>query len=113
MAAKKNTTHATPRETHKVHKRKVATIDNTAPEASTPAEMVRTETAETPANPAVAAQTTEAAADATADSLRIDTPQPAEETTATADSSLKPRHWAIRSVLWTRRPRCWARPASR
>jgi hypothetical protein len=53
--------------------------------------MDRTETAETPANPAVAAQAAEVAVDATADSLRIDSPLPAEETTtATADSSPKP-----------------------
>jgi hypothetical protein len=90
MAAKKNTSHATSRMTHKVPKRKVAKAANRPSKASAPADRVLTAAAETPANLAVAAPAAQAAADATAGSSRIDTPLPVEETaTTTADSSPK------------------------
>jgi hypothetical protein len=89
MAAKKNTTHTTSRMARKVPKRKLAKTDNRPTEGSAPADLVLAATAETAANPAVAAPAAEAAADATAGSSRIDTPLSDEETTTTADSSPK------------------------
>jgi hypothetical protein len=91
MAAKKNTTDATPGKTHKVRKRKVAKTENPPTEASAPDALVRTEAAETPVAPPLAAEAKELAADSKAESSRIDTPLPAEgTTTATADNSPEP-----------------------
>jgi hypothetical protein len=63
MAAKKNTTDATPGKTHKVRKRKVAKTENPPTEASAPDALVRTEAAETPVDPPLAAEAKELAAD--------------------------------------------------
>jgi hypothetical protein len=91
MAAKKNTTHATTRKTHEVHKRKVAQTENLPPETSAPADIVLTEAVATPADPTVAAKAMEVAPGPTADSSRIDRPLPAEETTtATSDRPPEP-----------------------
>jgi hypothetical protein len=88
MAAKKNTIHATARQTHKVRKRKVAPTEKASTATCAPAVMVVTEIAEMPTDPPVAEQTRAVAADATAESSRIDPPMPAKETTtATADDS--------------------------
>jgi HB1, ASXL, restriction endonuclease HTH domain len=88
MAAKKNTNHATPRQTHKVRKRKVAQTENPSTATCAPAGLVVRETAEMPTEPPVAVETRAVAADATAESSRIDPRMPAEETTtATADGS--------------------------
>ena len=53
MAAKKNTTHATPRQTRKVHKRKLA--ENLPTETSTSADSILTEAVPTPADPTIVA----------------------------------------------------------
>jgi hypothetical protein len=45
MAAKKNGRHATPRQTHKVHKRKLAKTENRPTESSAPADRLLTEAA--------------------------------------------------------------------
>jgi hypothetical protein len=92
MAAKKNTTHATPPKTHRVRKRKVANTEKPPNETSAPAALVLTEAAETPADLPLAAEAIEVAADAKTESSRIDTPLPAQETTtATEDSSPEPK----------------------
>ena len=91
MAAKKNTTHATPPKTHRVRKRKVANSENPPTERSAPAALVLTEAAEISVDPPLAAAAREATADSAAESSRIDTPLPVEETTtATADTSPEP-----------------------
>ena len=87
MAAKKNSTHATPRKTHKVRQRKVAENGDLSVEASAPAEVALTEATPTPANPSVAAEVAKTAANPTVESSGIVMPVPAEETTAKADSS--------------------------
>jgi hypothetical protein len=91
MAAKKNTTHATPPKTHKVRNRKVAKTENPLTDTSAPVALVLAEAAETPADPPLAAAAREVTADSAAESSRIDSPLPAEEmTTATADISPEP-----------------------
>jgi hypothetical protein len=90
MAAKKNSTQATPRKMQKVLKPKVGQAENRPAEASAPADIVPTEAAETPAGPPLAAEAMKVAADPKAESSRIDTPMAAEETTATADNSPEP-----------------------
>jgi hypothetical protein len=93
MAAKKNTAHATPPKTRKGRQRKNAPSARDATEASAAAEVVPTQTAQTPAEPDAAEQRAPATGDltaaepATASSASVSAP-PAEETAATtADSS--------------------------
>jgi hypothetical protein len=91
MAAQKNSTQATPRQTHKVPKRKLAQTENLPTETSVPADLVLTEAVATPADPPVAAEVMEVTPGPTADSSRLDRPMPAEETsTANSDSSPEP-----------------------
>jgi hypothetical protein len=88
MAAKKNTIHATPRQTHNVRKRKVAQTEKPSTATCAPAGLAVRETGEMPTDPPVAVETRAVAADATAESSRIGPCMPAEEsTTATADGS--------------------------
>jgi hypothetical protein len=88
MAAKKNTTHAAPRKTHKFHKRKAAQTENLPTKTSAPADIVLTEAVQTPADPAVAAEALVVVSDPTADSSPIVTPLSTEErATATSGGS--------------------------
>jgi hypothetical protein len=96
MAAKKNSTHATPPNTRKGRQRKKDPSASDATEASAGVEVVPIQAAQTPAEPAVAepnAQTPvePTAAEPTAESSASVSPTPAEEpTAATGDSSPEP-----------------------
>jgi HB1, ASXL, restriction endonuclease HTH domain len=96
MAAQKNRTHDKPPKTHQVRQRQNAPSASEATEAPAYAEVVPTQAAQTPAEPAVAEQATQTpgeptAAEPMAESSRSVSPTPAEETTvATADNSPEP-----------------------
>jgi hypothetical protein len=96
MTAKKNATHDTPQKTRKARRRKGAATENLTAAAAAPAEVVLTENAPTPADPAEATEAAETLADPTpaeptAEASRCVSPMSAEETTgATADRSAEP-----------------------
>ena len=91
MATKKNTVHTTPPKTRKIRPRNKAKVENLPTQASAPADMVLTQAAPMPANPAVATESAERVSEPTAEWSPIVMPTPAEETTtATAERSPEP-----------------------
>jgi hypothetical protein len=96
MVAKKNTTHATPPKTRKGRQRQKAPSASDATEASAGAEVVPTQAAPTPAEPAIAEQAAQTSAEPTAadptveSSARVSATPAEEMTAATADSSPAP-----------------------